>query len=127
MIAAALEGENVIVLFKSQEELQRDWQQMRANADAEWSAIFRENGLIKAALNGDVGTLAKAADSDVVLAKIEATRLKSERGDLFAEHELHLQTLLKVRDWLNEFNRKNDEHDRLTKRSERFLKRMGRI
>ncbi len=125
-ITAALdERENVIMLFKSPAELQRDWHHFSAKANEAWNAIWREYGLTKAALKGDTGALAKAAASDVALAKIEATRLRSERGDLFAENELHLQTLLKARDWLNDYNRKNAEHNRLAKRSERFAQRLG--
>lgn len=50
----------LIVLFKSHDALRNDWRQMFANFDAEWSAIWRQHELIKAARENSSRTLAKA-------------------------------------------------------------------
>jgi hypothetical protein len=83
----------LIVLFKSYDELRRDECEVyREHYDA-WHAAYRRWDLVKAALADDDTELAKLAGSDreLGLAKSEAARLKKQHGDLagfFANVEL---------------------------------------
>ncbi len=119
MIAAAIEGENLIVLYKAPEELRREWHNFFATRDVTLKKISSDHDLIKAALDGDEATLAKAADPDVTMAKLEAAKLKASDGSL------SLLTGAKIVAWLDDYNRTYDRLRYMEKRSERWNALLG--
>jgi hypothetical protein len=107
----------LIVLWKSRDALTEDWKETSKKLDDDWKSLWRENDLLKAALENNNEALAKVASdpNEVTLAKVQASCLKAENGSLF------LHTGQRIVDWLNEWHQRYDAQKRLERRSERFL------
>lgn len=113
---------DLIVLHRTHAELAQDKADFAKRTDASFDALHGEFDLIKAALDGDADALAKAADpAAVVVAKVEATKIKAGDGSLF------LHTGHKLVAWLNDYNKTSAELTALEKRSERFNARFRKV
>ena len=112
----------VIVFYKSIAELDRDWRQLFAEYEAEFTKICREHDLVKAVVNGSTDVLAKASQAEVAFAKSEAARLESE---LLGSDSIYC--LRRLEEFHTKSSAKFTDHNRLRARSERFLRRIGAI
>ncbi len=73
--------ENVVVLFKKFEELQRDEDEIMREFLAEWEGAYQKFDVVQAAINGDNTTLAKFDNAEVSLAKAEVASSIRKFGD----------------------------------------------
>jgi hypothetical protein len=87
--------DNVVVLFKTFEELQRDERQIVADLDGDLDEILRRCELAIIGLEGDSTELAKLGGADQQLAKSAATRLLFENHncDTAARMQAHNECL----------------------------------
>jgi hypothetical protein len=72
---------NIVVLFRTFEDLQRDEQKIMKDYFAEWEAAYARFDVAQAAINGDNTALAKFADADVSLAKAAVESSIRKYGD----------------------------------------------
>jgi hypothetical protein len=108
----------LIVLFKSFAELQRDEDLILKQYAAEWERAYVIYDMTEAALNSDKTALAKFAGPELALAKAEAARLKSKYRAPETQAMVTLVKSLKAA-----VEKRNDRlygHTALAKRSMRF-------
>jgi len=115
----------LIVLYKSQDALHADWQQISADFDAARATLWREYELKKAVIDGDIEALAKVSESQAAVAKSEVSLLRAELGDAVADYRIQNQALAALRDSIFEFNDRCAAHKKLERRSARFAARLN--
>lgn len=119
----------LIVLYKSMAELDRDRSQLLAECAAEHAKICREDDVLKALIEGDAEVLDRAAASEIELAKSQEAgfeRARCEKASSLLQSLGRLKfTNSRLDDWGRSTAKKFDEHKRLRARSERFLRRLG--
>jgi hypothetical protein len=111
----------LIVLFKTFEELQRDECAIYKEHYDAWHAAYRHWDLIMAALANDENELTKlaAGGAELELAKSEAARLKKRHGEL-AEFYTSAALAKQLRELVEKRNERLYGHSALSKRSVRF-------
>lgn len=118
-MAAMKNTGEIIMLFKSPAEIDRDARQIQTEFNAEWAQIIRDDNLITDLAKGDVKKLAGIDVDRVDFIKAEVTRLDREFGGV----TLHM--MRRVRDALNKYNSRNAELRKLAERSKRFRRSIG--
>jgi hypothetical protein len=78
MSNAEISMENVVVLFKSFEDLKRDEDLILKEYAEDWEKAYRIFDMTTAALNNDAAALAKFVGPELALAKADAERIKSK-------------------------------------------------
>jgi len=81
MSDAQMTGENIVVLFKKFEDLQRDEQKILHEFCCEWEAAYKRFDVVQAAISGDNAALAKFDGTEVALAKSDVERSIKKFGD----------------------------------------------
>ena len=124
MSDANISTENVVVLFKTFEDLKRDEDLILKEYAAEWEKAYVIFDMTEAALNNDAGALAKFIGPDLALAKAEAERLKSKYT---APETQAMVTLVKsLKAAVDKRNERLFGYTALAKRSLRFASAHGR-
>lgn len=77
-MSANINMENVVVLFKTFEDLKRDEDLILREYAEEWEKAYVIFDMTEAALTNDSAALAKFGGPELTLAKAEAARLKSK-------------------------------------------------
>jgi hypothetical protein len=78
MSNAPITEDNVVVLFKTFEDLKRDEDQILSEYEAEWAKAYSVWDMTNAAIDDDATAMAKFAGPEMTLAKTEAARLKAK-------------------------------------------------
>ena len=112
----------LIVLWKSPEELWKDKRALHAEHVADLARTYRQDDLVRAVFEGDSDALAKASASEIAVAKSEAARIEPEYFGCWS-----LYTARRLVECMKRDRDRQEEHERLVRRSERFLRRIGAI
>ncbi|UPT97262.1 hypothetical protein J4G48_0003505 [Bradyrhizobium barranii subsp. apii] len=116
------DAEDAVVLFKSNEVLRRDYEQICRRFDGQWETILADHAEAQATIQPGQPKLAKAD---------RLTTLLEEQKLLLEEHVSRLQagnaTLTKIAAWLKYRNQAFAEHNEVAERSKRFVQRHARF
>ncbi|MCP3397816.1 MULTISPECIES: hypothetical protein [unclassified Bradyrhizobium] len=116
------DAEDAVVLFKSNEVLRRDYEQICRRFDGQWETILADHAEAQATIQPGQPKLAKAD---------RRTALLEEQKLLLEEHVSRLQagnaTLAKIAAWLKYRNQAFAEHNEVADRSKRFARRHARF
>ena len=93
MSETTITEDNVVVLFKKFEDLQRDEAEITGEFMAEWERAYRKFDIVQAAINGDHVALAKFADPEVALAKSQVEGSIKTFGDTLVARVRSVATL----------------------------------
>jgi hypothetical protein len=118
----AINTENVIVLFKTFEDLKRDEDQILSEYEAEWAKAYSVWDMTNAAIDDDATAMAKFAGPEMTLAKAEAARLKSKcNGSIAVANSGAMVTLVtSLKAAVEKRNTRLFGFGALAKRSQRF-------
>jgi hypothetical protein len=118
----AINTENVIVLFKTFEDLKREEDLILSEYEAEWAKAYSAWDMTSAAIDDDATAMAKFAGPEMTLAKAEAARLKSKcNGSVAVANSGAMVTLVKsLKAAVDKRNDRLFGYSALAKRSMRF-------
>jgi hypothetical protein len=122
MDSAPMKEDNIVVLFKTFEDLKRDEDLILREYAEEWEKAYVVFDMTTAVIHDDQTAMAKFAGPEMALAKSEAERLKSQYGGSIAVAESKaMVTLVKgLKAAVEKRNERLFGHTSLAKRSLRF-------
>jgi hypothetical protein len=123
----SMTGDNIVVLFRTFEDLQRDEQKIMKDYFAEWEAAYKRFDVAQAAISGDNTALAKFDNTEVALAKAEVESSIKKYGNTGVAE---VSSVARLASDLKASVTKRDDRlygmSALAKRSRRFAMASGR-
>jgi hypothetical protein len=107
----------MVMKYKSVHALRRDADEIQEWFTEEWQKLDRLDGLYKAIFDGDDEVLAKAANSDLELAKSDVSRIKLKYGRAASATLTKTDRMASI---MREYTSRSQENDEQERRSRRF-------
>jgi hypothetical protein len=118
-IAELAVGE-MIMRYKSTCALEHDSREIDAWFNDEYAKTKRIDDLAKAIIDGDNDILAKAANSDLEMAKADVARMKKAYGESEASASLYMASTERLAALMREYAKRTEAHKDAKRRSHRF-------